>query len=157
MNFITVSYADAMQLNEIIFNNYIANVIDLTQTVALVGQFQQAFSDNAIILNPDQQVWLDSLLDSNLWDSTLAQAMIYVSNLRDLLGFPAVFAVKTPFQLNIINYLTGWQDGTYSYYNLFYADPLQMQTLPVTQLVIDASTDPNLPELDRQFIQNLIG
>jgi hypothetical protein len=83
--FVQTSYDNALRFNSILWDTYIAQIIDINQVPVFTTALQNALAQANIVLTPEQQVYLDSLLDLEFFQLNFADSMIYAYRLQQLL------------------------------------------------------------------------
>jgi hypothetical protein len=83
--FVQTTYDNALRFNSILWNTYIAEIIDINKVPEFTSALQYAFNQANIILTPEQQVYLDSLLNLEFFQLNFSDSMIFAYRLQQIL------------------------------------------------------------------------
>jgi hypothetical protein len=83
--FVQTTYDNALRFNSILWNTYIAEIIDISKVPEFTSALQYAFNQANIILTPEQQTYLDSLLNLEFFQLNFSDSMIFAYRLQQIL------------------------------------------------------------------------
>lgn len=178
MRFKEISYIEAFELNEIIFNHYIAKLADIDQLTLLIAQMDAAFDllerahyefESEELANEIISI-CNTVKNKKNWNEFLSYVLSKFYELKNLLpafvmveGLRYDLPLSHPAEIGLIKHEEGEKDGvlrfphgTSSYINLQSVDTSAPYSLPITNLLQQAAHDLRLPTKKREFIKKLI-
>ncbi len=163
MKFITVTYEDSLKFNSIIWNEYVAKIINISAIKEFLLILNNALIQSEIDIDESRQIEFNLINDINFFKSNFSDSMIYIKKLLNL--FPENFLLKnndsfmlmpTLASLKAIQYKFPFLDGTYSYFDVFNVDEKNMVKIYIDNIVIKSTNDKNIHQKNREFINNLL-
>jgi hypothetical protein len=163
MRFVTASYDDALRFNSILWNTYVATIIDSSIIPEFISILQYALNEAGIVLNEMQQQEFDAINDLQFFELNFADAMIYAYRIIQLIppqlfleSNSELFYLPTLAQLGAIEYFHPFNDGTYSYLDVLNIPENNEVNILVDQIVQESADDERISQEDRDFIHSLL-
>lgn len=163
MRFVQANYDDALRFNAIIWNTYVARIIDLSVIPEFISILQYALNSAGVILNEVQQQEFDAISNLSFFELNFADAMIYVRRLLELIPPQFLFEVNNNFidipslaAMGAIEYFFPFQDGTYNYLDVFQIPENNIVKILVDNIVSQSADDVRISQEDRDFIHMLL-
>jgi hypothetical protein len=163
MRFVQATYDDALRFNAIIWNTYVARIVDSSIIPEFISTLQYALNESGIVLNEVQQQEFDAISDLSFFELNFADAMIYVRRLLSLIPPQLLFEVNKEFiyvpslaAMGAIEYFFPFQDGTYNYLDVFLIPENNIVNILVDNIVSQSADDERISQEDRDFIHSLL-
>lgn len=163
MRFVQANYDDALRFNSIIWNTYVARIIDSSIIPDFVSILQYALNEAGIVLNEVQQQEFDAISDLSFFELNFADAMIYVRRILTLIPPQLFFEtnadsiyIPSLASMGAIEYYFPFQDGTYNYLDVFQIPENNIVNILVDNVVSQSADDERISQEDRDFIHSLL-
>jgi hypothetical protein len=162
MRTVTINYNDALMFNTILWDTYVARILDINKVPEFTSVLEYAFQQAGIVLTEEQQEWMDSILNLEFFQLNFADAMIFVARLLKLVP-PQIMLpqglvyIPSLAKVGAIEFIFPFQDGTYCYLDVLNIPDNDQVIVYIDALVERSATDPNISQENRDFINSLIG